>query len=219
MTCSKLLIGFVKKTFKDSHSRLVEKLVERAHILESTMANQRLKALRSVDPRERMGHGDIFIAPPPDYQFSPPPYKSEVSPRLSPHARSQSANTILTPSASQPTFSFERASVASLPEQQERPSSSSALSPKASSAPGQSLYLLPATTYDGGLSSSFNRPISLYPGTSTHPPSIRSPTSSPAMRSAHHRFLKYDPCRSTFRSNNDLRGPGLQSQMRTYWPT
>jgi len=173
MTCSKLLIGFVKKTFKDSHSHLVEKLVERAHILESTMANQRLKALRSVDPRERMGHGDIFIAPPPDYQFSPPPYRSQASPRLSPHVRSQSANTILTPSASQPTFFFERASISSLPEQQERPSSSSALSPKASSAPAQGLYLLPATTYDGGLSSSFNQPVSLYPGTSTHPPSIR----------------------------------------------
>lgn len=174
MTCSKLLMGFVKKTFKDSHSRLVEKLVERAHILESNFANERLQALRNVEPRERMGHGDIFIAPPPDYQFAPPPYRPLASPRLSPHSRSQSANPILTPRMSPSYPIHERsASVSSLPTQQERPSSSSALSPKAASAPDQSLFLLPATTYDGGLSSSFNRPISLYPGTAAHPPSTR----------------------------------------------
>lgn len=178
MTCSKLLMGFVKKTFKDSHSQLVEKLVERAHILESNSANERLQALRNVEPRERMGHGDIFIAPPPDYQFNkfaPPPYKAQASPRFSPHSRSQSASPILTPGLSQSSSITERsASVSSLPAQSDRPSSSrSELNPKAASAPEQSLYLLPATTYDGGLSSSFNRPISLYPGSISHPPSNR----------------------------------------------
>lgn len=178
MTCSKLLMGFVKKTFKDSHSQLVEKLVERAHILESNSANERLQALRNVEPRERMGHGDIFIAPPPDYpfnKFSPPPYKAQASPRFSPHSRSQSASPILTPGLSQSSSLTERsASVSSLPAQSDRPSSSrSELDPKAASAPEQSLYLLPATTYDGGLSSSFNRPISLYPGSTSHPPSNR----------------------------------------------
>ena len=174
MTCSKLLLGFVKKTFKDSHSRLVEKLVERAHILESNFANERLKALRNVEPRERMGHGDIFIAPPPDYQLAPPPYRAQASPRFSPHSRSQSASPILTLGLSQSSSFTERsASVPSLPSQQDPPSSALAMSPKAASAAGQGLYLLPATTYDGGLSSSFDRPISLYPGSASHPPSNR----------------------------------------------
>lgn len=175
MTCSKLLLSFVKKTFKDSHSRLVEKLVERAHILESNFANERLQALRNVEPRERTGHGDIFIAPPPDYQFAPPPYRAQASPRFSPHSRSQSASPILTPGLSQSSSSTMRsASVSSLPEHQDRPSSSqSTLHSKAASAPEQSLYLLPSTTYDGGLSTAFNRPISLYPGSASHPPSNR----------------------------------------------
>lgn len=178
MTCSKLLMGFVKRTFKDSHSQLVEKLVERAHILESNAANERLQALRNVEPRERMGHGDIFIAPPPDYQFDkfgPPPYKAQASPRFLSHSRSQSASPILTPGLSQSSSITERsASISSLPAQSDRPSSShSVLSPRTASAPEQDLFLLPATTYDGGLSSSFNRPISLYPGSTSHPPSNR----------------------------------------------
>lgn len=175
MTCSKLLIGFVKKTFKDSHSRLVEKLVERAHILESNFANERLKALRNVEPRERTGHGDIFIAPPPDYQFAPPPYRAQVSPRFFSHSRSQSASPILTPGLSQSSSSTERsASISSLPTLQDRPSSSrSTLHTKAASVQEQSLYLLPTTTYDGGLSASLSRPISLYPGSMSHPPSNR----------------------------------------------
>lgn len=178
MTCSKLLMGFVKKTFKDSHSQLVEKLVERAHILESNAANERLQALRNVEPRERMGHGDIFIAPPPDYQFDkfgPPAYKPQPSPRFATHSRSQSASPILTPGLSQSSSVTERsASVSSLPAQSDRPSSShSLLSPKAASVPEKSLYLLPATTYNGGSSSSFNRPISLYPGSTSDPASNR----------------------------------------------
>jgi hypothetical protein len=68
MTCSSLLMGFVKRTFKDSHASLVEKLVEKAHLLESNFANERLRALRSVEPGERMAIGNIFIAPPPDYR-------------------------------------------------------------------------------------------------------------------------------------------------------
>ncbi|KAJ4987525.1 hypothetical protein SVAN01_06982 [Stagonosporopsis vannaccii] len=175
MTCSSLLLGFVKKTFKDSHSQLVEKLVERAHILESNSANERLQALRNVAPRERMGHGDIFIAPPPDYpgQFAPPPYRAQPSPRFAPHARSQSASPILTPRPAQFAANDRSASVSSLPVHQDRPSSSSAFSPKALTGSEQSLFLLPATTYDGGLSSSVTRPISLYPGTASHPASNR----------------------------------------------
>ncbi|KAJ8110482.1 hypothetical protein OPT61_g6687 [Boeremia exigua] len=174
MTCSSLLLGFVKKTFKDSHSSLVEKLVERAHVLESNFANERLQALRNVEPRERMGHGDIFIAPPPDYQAAPPPYQAQASPRFQPHFRSQSASPILTPSLSQSSSTERSASISSLPAQQDRPLSSLAMSPRAASAPEQSLYLLPATTYDGGLSSSFDRPVSLYPGTASHPASNRT---------------------------------------------
>lgn len=176
MTCSSLILGFVKRTFKDSHSQLVEKLVERAHVLESNSANERLQALRNVAPRERMGHGDIFIAPPPDYpgQFAPPPYRAQPSPRFTQHVRSQSASPVLTPRPAQFAPNDRSASFSSLPAQQDRPSSSSsALSPKALSAPEQSLYLLPATTYDGGLSSSLTRPISLYPGVTSHPASNR----------------------------------------------
>ena len=68
MKCNILLLSFVKKTFKESHSKLVDRLVEKAHIIESRVANERLNGLKTVDPRERMGHGDIFIAPPPGYQ-------------------------------------------------------------------------------------------------------------------------------------------------------
>jgi DNA polymerase III gamma/tau subunit len=62
------MMGFVKKTFKDSHSKLVDRLVEKSHLLESESANKRLNMLKEVAPGERMGHGSIFIAPPPGYQ-------------------------------------------------------------------------------------------------------------------------------------------------------
>ncbi|KAF2826463.1 hypothetical protein CC86DRAFT_30155 [Ophiobolus disseminans] len=96
MTCSSLLMSFVKRTFKDSHASLVEKLVERAHILESNFANERLQALRNVDPGERMAIGDIFIAPPPDYQPSSDASPSnQESRQLSslPHHQNPSAPT------------------------------------------------------------------------------------------------------------------------------
>jgi len=74
MKCNIMMMGFVKKTFKESHAKLVDRLVEKAHILESEAANARLKMLKEVAPRERMGHGSIFIAPPPGYtpMESPP---------------------------------------------------------------------------------------------------------------------------------------------------
>lgn len=62
------MMSFVKKTFKESHAKLVDRLVEKAHIIESQQANERLKQLKNVEPGERMGHGSIFIAPPPGYQ-------------------------------------------------------------------------------------------------------------------------------------------------------
>lgn len=71
MKCNIMLVSFVKKTFKESHSKLKDRLVEKAHIIESRIANERLNGLKTVDPRERMGHGDIFIAPPPDYRPQP----------------------------------------------------------------------------------------------------------------------------------------------------
>lgn len=67
MKCNIMMMGFVKKTFKDSHAKMVDRLVEKAHILESRQANERLKQLKNVAPGERMGHGSIFIAPPPGY--------------------------------------------------------------------------------------------------------------------------------------------------------
>jgi hypothetical protein len=67
MKCNIMMMGFVKKTFKESHAKLVDRLVEKAHILESEAANARLKMLKEVAPGERMGHGSIFIAPPPGY--------------------------------------------------------------------------------------------------------------------------------------------------------
>jgi hypothetical protein len=71
MKCNIMMLSFVKKTFKESHSKLVDRLVERAHIIESKIANERLQGLKTVAPNERMGHGDIFIAPPPGYQSQP----------------------------------------------------------------------------------------------------------------------------------------------------
>ena len=68
MKCNIMMISFVKKTFKESHSCLVDRLVEKAHINENKAANERLNTLRSLDPKDRMGHGSIYIAPPPDYK-------------------------------------------------------------------------------------------------------------------------------------------------------
>lgn len=76
MKCNIMMLSFVKKTFKESHSKLVDRLVEKAHIIEAKIANERLNGLKTVDPGERMGHGDIFIAPPPDYQ---PPQAQHMS--------------------------------------------------------------------------------------------------------------------------------------------
>ncbi|KAL1601554.1 hypothetical protein SLS60_006469 [Paraconiothyrium brasiliense] len=67
MKCNIMMMSFVKKTFKDSHSTMVDRLVEKAHVLESRQANERLNALKNVAPGERMGHGSIYIAPPPGY--------------------------------------------------------------------------------------------------------------------------------------------------------
>ncbi|CAO2648495.1 Nn.00g077620.m01.CDS01 [Neocucurbitaria sp. VM-36] len=187
MTCSSLLLGFVKKTFKDSHARLVEKLVERAHVLESNFANERLKALRNVDPGERMGHGDIFIAPPPDYL--PPGYISQTAaPRYVSHTRSIS-DPILSPGFSQSsTLTNQSDDLRSSKQHQDRPISFRFIleeKPVSASAPQAGSFLLPATTYDGGFSHRLERPISLYPGSPSHqfsgrdisllPPSPRNP--------------------------------------------
>lgn len=71
MKCNIMMMGFVKKTFKESHAKMVDRLVEKAHILESREANERLNQLKNVAPGERMGHGSIFIAPPPGYAEKP----------------------------------------------------------------------------------------------------------------------------------------------------
>lgn len=71
MKCNIMMLSFVKKTFKESHSTLVDRLVEKAHAIEAKFANERLNGLKTIDPRERMAHGDIFIAPPPGYQPNP----------------------------------------------------------------------------------------------------------------------------------------------------
>ncbi|ORY01496.1 hypothetical protein BCR34DRAFT_493821 [Clohesyomyces aquaticus] len=67
MKCNIMMISFVKKTFKESHSKLSDRLVEKAHIVESKLANDRLNGLKHLPPGERMGHGQILIAPPPGY--------------------------------------------------------------------------------------------------------------------------------------------------------
>jgi hypothetical protein len=173
MTCSSLLMGFVKRTFKDSHGQLVNKLVERAHILESNFANERLTALRNVDPSERMGHGDIFIAPPPDYQPSPGHSLLQVpSPRFithSSHLRSHS-DPVLSPGFSSSSTLNDQNDSPSKPV--DRPMSLIFLHEEktvSTSAPEQGSFLLPATTYDGSFS--HQRQISLYPGSplSQHP--------------------------------------------------
>ncbi|KAF2471300.1 uncharacterized protein BDR25DRAFT_342591 [Lindgomyces ingoldianus] len=67
MKCNIMMISFVKKTFKESHSKLSDRLVEKAHIIEAKLANERLNGLKELAPGERMGHGQIPIAPPPGY--------------------------------------------------------------------------------------------------------------------------------------------------------
>jgi hypothetical protein len=79
MKCNIMMMSFVKKTFKESHSKLVERLVEKAHLIESESANERLRALREVGPKERIGHGDIFIAPPPGYELQPGMHGQHIS--------------------------------------------------------------------------------------------------------------------------------------------
>lgn len=216
MTCSSLLMGFVKRTFKDSHASLVEKLVERAHLLESNFANERLRALRNVSPGDRMAIGDIFIAPPPDYRpwgyVSPCPESPDL-PSPAPRFEAFSApapsplHRTLTVSERSPQYNLSPHSAHSHSRSQSDPiaspgfSSSSTLvndsdrpptPPKetlqlplvtlpASPAPAPNLYLLPATTYDGGRT---DRLISLHPGGST---TTHTRTQSDVSSNAHSR--------------------------------
>lgn len=187
MTCSSLLLGFVKRTFKDSHARLVEQLVERAHLLESNFANERLNALRNVDPGERMAIGDIFIAPPPDYQpvqyelpacqtpALPPPltlHRTQSSARYSPpsqatHNRSHS-DPIASPGFSQASTLIDEADRPPTPPKDNDRSMTLQFAyvdqQVSASAPEPSMYLLPATTYDGGLPRQRERMDSVHPG-------------------------------------------------------
>jgi hypothetical protein len=208
MTCSTLLMGFVKRTFKDSHASLVEKLVEKAHLLESNFANERLRALRNVEPGERMAIGDIFIAPPPDYLEPPAPdyrawgymspcpqspsepslsprferfelasapspsplHRTNTQPSLSPYY-SPPAHSHHSRSHSDPITSPGFSSSSTLVSESDRP----ATPPKddalklftqpSSSVSEPSLYLLPATTYGGGLSA---HPVTSKPEPSSH---------------------------------------------------
>jgi len=173
MTCSSILLSFVKRTFKDSHASLVEQLVERAHIMESSFANERLKALRNVDPAERMAIGDIFIAPPPDYQYEeyqPPLSQTQSQPASiqrqrshtsppqalpiqSSHSRSHS-DPIASPglsSASTLVEDIDRLRTRWKEDDREMISQFSNVEPppsrSASSEP--SMYLLPSTTFNG----------------------------------------------------------------------
>lgn len=196
MTCSSLLLSFVKKTFKDSHAGLVEKLVERAHVLESNFANERLQALRNVDPGERMGHGDIFIAPPPGYQ--PSALVSPVtSPRFVSHTRSHS-DPIISPGFSSSSTLVDRSDSLSSPNQHGNRTASFELhfegKQVSTSAPQQSSFLLPATTYDGGFSSRSQRPISLHPGSQSDQHSHRGISPSPTnSRSTEKAFASRPP--------------------------
>lgn len=167
MTCSSLLLAFVKKTFQDSHSTLVEKLVERAHILESNFANERLKALRNIAPRDRAGHGDIFIAPPPDYE--PAPHYTSHSrsksagdilfrpafiPQYTSHARSHSEPPFLTPDSSCSSSISEESNLESSPRRPDRPVTftftfDEESLPSPTTTPEGDLFLLPASTYNG----------------------------------------------------------------------
>jgi hypothetical protein len=44
LKCNIMMISFVKKTFKDAHSKLVDRLVEKTHLLEAKAANDKLKS-------------------------------------------------------------------------------------------------------------------------------------------------------------------------------
>jgi hypothetical protein len=204
MTCSSLLMGFVKRTFKDSHGQLVNKLVERAHILESNFANERLTALRNVAPSERMGHGDIFIAPPPDYQLSPGHQLLQVpSPRFithSSHSRSHS-DPVLSPGfSSSSTLNDQNDSPS---KQVDRPMSLTfvhELEPVSASAPEPGSFLLPATTYNGGFQQQHERAISLYPGSpmSQHPDHASSPLPLSPRQPREERDLPLQPPRLSY---------------------
>ncbi|KAF2711017.1 hypothetical protein K504DRAFT_454033 [Pleomassaria siparia CBS 279.74] len=102
MKCNIMMMSFVKKTFKESHAKLVEHLVEKAHMIESSVANERLKALREVDPGERMGHGDIFIAPPPGYQPDPAHLSMYSTGSSSSHSPVLSQSSTLTSQSANP---------------------------------------------------------------------------------------------------------------------
>ncbi|KAF2855244.1 hypothetical protein T440DRAFT_415466 [Plenodomus tracheiphilus IPT5] len=168
MTCSSLLLAFVRKTFKDSHSRLVEKLVEKAHVLESNFANERLQALRNVDPGERMGHGDIFIAPPPDYECSGGASHT-TSPRYVSHSRYHS-DPILSPGFSSSSTLYDQNETMLSPAKDDvRPVSFRFIleeKPVSSSAPESNSFLLPATSYTNDIAKQ-PRPTSLCPNLQT----------------------------------------------------
>ncbi|KAF2274223.1 uncharacterized protein EI97DRAFT_402602 [Westerdykella ornata] len=108
MKCNLVMISFVKKTFKESHSKLVDRLVEKAHMMDAKVANERLNALKTVDPRERSGHGEILIGPPPGYGSLPP--QQSLSSVYS-HARGNSYSSSSSPNLSQSSQSPYRAAL------------------------------------------------------------------------------------------------------------
>jgi hypothetical protein len=142
MKCNIMMLSFVKKTFKESHSKLVDRLVEKAHIIESKIANERLQGLKTVAPNERMGHGDIFIAPPPGYQSQPGHLSmlsngSSISPLNSPNfSQASTANSTL---PSSPPYSADDRRVSALsdvrPEQRASYASNSRPEQRASYTP------------------------------------------------------------------------------------
>ncbi|CBX97075.1 predicted protein [Plenodomus lingam JN3] len=182
---------------------LVEKLVERAHILESNFANERLQALRNVDPGERMGHGDIFIAPPPDYEGSDEE-SDTISPGCISHLRCHS-DPVLSPGfSSSSTLYDQNVNEPSETKDEDRSDFSRRVLEEKSistSAPEPHSILLPAKSYEDDIAKQ-PRPALLCPNLQTEriisllPLSPRSPRDSldspvqHALDSAH--YLPYD---------------------------
>jgi hypothetical protein len=84
MKCNIMMISFVKKTFKESHSKLVDRLVEKAHAVEAQLASAgpNTPSVNSAHTRGNStaaGHGYSPQSSQSPYPGSPPSrYASEA---------------------------------------------------------------------------------------------------------------------------------------------
>ena len=103
MKCNVLMTNFVKKTLKNSHVTLVERLMEKAHVIEAREHNERLKQT-AISPLELPGSPSFqsVIPPSPEMRST-----RSISPYLSERQSYQSLDSHQSPIASPPYWNMD----------------------------------------------------------------------------------------------------------------